>query len=256
MRLLLTVAILTVLFCVHLSGVEDAAAAPALYLQQRCESDGTVSLGFGWEGNDPQARQQWLDLSSTDTWQPGSFRSAGPLGANVTTFVWAGWQPGARAYARINQQLANGTWDASITYRVEVQTCGGAPQLPATPLPPAPLPAQLPPSPAASATVQTPQAQPRIASGAGLITSFTTSINRGNYVFLNAQTLPSASCSLSYNEPSGVPSTATGLGSKDADQTGSVFWSWQIAGTSNPGIGTVNVTCAGQSQMAPLLITS
>ena len=169
MRLLLTLAILTVLFCIHLPLVEDAAAASALYLQQRCEPNGTVSLGFGWEGSDPQARQQWLDVGSTDTWQPGSFTSAGPLGATVTTFVWGGWQPGSRAYARINQQLANGAWDPSITYRVEVQTCGGAAQPSATPLPPAQPAAQLPPSLPASATAQTPQVQPQISSGPGMI---------------------------------------------------------------------------------------
>jgi len=45
------------------------------------------------------------------------------------------------------------------------------------------------------------------------------------------------------------------LGSKDADQGGSVFWSWQIASNTNPGFGAVNVTCAGQTQMATFVIT-
>src|SRR5215208_504966 len=87
-------AIVTILGLVH-QGERPAKAAASLYLAQRCESNGTVSLAFVWEASDPNARQVWVDVSNqSNSWLPGTFTGAGPLPASATSFAWVGWQPG------------------------------------------------------------------------------------------------------------------------------------------------------------------
>ena len=121
-RLFTVIGIVALVICSVPVGVKAAAS---LSLQQRCEPDGSVSLAFIWEGNDPRATQLWLDVSPVSNgWQQGSFLSSGPFAGTTTQYIWPGWRPNTSYYARVNQQLASGVWDASITYRVEVQGCG------------------------------------------------------------------------------------------------------------------------------------
>lgn len=61
------------------------------------------------------------------------------------------------------------------------------------------------------------------------------------------QASPGAACSLSYTTPSGTISKADGLGAKTADGNGMASWTWKIGGSTNPGTGTVKVTCDGVS---------
>jgi hypothetical protein len=231
-------------------------AAASLYLQQRCEPDGSVSLAFVWEGNDRQARQQWVDVSSTTDWQPGTFQAAGPLAGNVDVFIWPGWRPGTLYYARVNQQLSDGTWDPSITYRVDVQTCGGTP---APSLPPS-LPAQLPAAPqqslppAPTPTPQPPAQQLQSASGATSVGSVTSPIGRGKDATFTVRTRPGTTCSATYTPPSGAASTADGLMLKNADSSGTVFWTWRIGTNTALGDGTVSATCGTETVSTKIVI--
>jgi hypothetical protein len=234
------------------SGYVDAAAS--LYLQQRCEPNGTVSLGFTWEGNDPQALQQWIDVSSTGTWQPGTFSAAGPIAANVSTYVWPGWQPGTTYYARVNQQLSDGAWDASIMYRVEVQTCGGSP----APTGPVALPPQgsLPPAPPPQPqqSQQQPTSPTQSSSGGPRIASFTSPIGRGKDATITIQTQPNASCNFSYTLPNATTAAADATGQKTADGTGQVIWTFRVPSTSPIGDGSISITCAGQTTTSKLIV--
>jgi hypothetical protein len=233
--------------------VSPVHAAASLYLQQRCEANGTVSLGFTWEGNDPQAPQQWIDVSSTGTWQAGTFSAAGPLAGNVSTYVWPGWQPGTTYYARVNQQLANGTWDASIMYRVEVQTCGGSPA-PSAPV--AAPPAQtLPPAPQQQQqqTQQSPTTS-QSSTGGPQIASLTSPIGRGKDATITIQTQPNASCNFTYMLPAPSTPTADATGQKAADSTGLVIWTFRIPSTASIGDGSISVTCAGQTTTSKLIV--
>jgi hypothetical protein len=58
------------------------------------------------------------------------------------------------------------------------------------------------------------------------------------------QTTPSALCAIVYLTPSGTMGAAEGLNPKRADDSGDVWWEWIIA-TTDPGMGTVAVSCAG-----------
>src|ERR1700730_11554323 len=70
------------------------AAATSVSVTQTCSSDATDSVSFTWQGNDPSAIQQWLDVSTSDNgWQQGTFVSAGPFSGITTSFNWTGIQP-------------------------------------------------------------------------------------------------------------------------------------------------------------------
>ena len=68
------------------------------------------------------------------------------------------------------------------------------------------------------------------------------------------QTSAGASCSITYVTPAGTTSTAQGLGSKSADGDGIASWSWRISGGTHAGVGTVTVTCGGDSVTAAITI--
>jgi hypothetical protein len=94
-------------------------------------------------------------------------------------------------------------------------------------------------SPAASST--TPSTQAPATSGVAF-----TSVNGarpGGQAAVNVQTSPNARCSLSYTTPAGTASTAQGLGPATADASGHVLWSWTIAANTQPGAGSLAVTC-------------
>jgi hypothetical protein len=68
------------------------------------------------------------------------------------------------------------------------------------------------------------------------------------------QTVPAAACTLAYVTPSGTRSTARGVGPATADTTGRASWSWMIGSNTNPGVGTVSVTCNGTMRSTRITI--
>ena len=89
---------------------------------------------------------------------------------------------------------------------------------------------------------------PAATAPAGLtvaIVSVTSPISAGGTAMLVANVPPGAACRLAYTTPAGNPSTANGLGAATADGSGSISWSWNISGATNPGTGKLSVTCAG-----------
>ena len=76
----------------------------------------------------------------------------------------------------------------------------------------------------------------------------------GANAYVKVQTAANASCSISYVTPSGSTSTAQGLGNKSADGSGIVDWTWKIGTKTNPGTGTVTVTCNGVSASTGITI--
>jgi hypothetical protein len=110
------------------------AATSQLLVAQRCSANG-VSVNFSWQGNDPTALQQWVDLSLFDNnWQPSTFINAGPFAASATSFQWDGLLPNATHFVRVNQQRSDGTWDPSPTFQVITENCVFA-SIPATSVP-------------------------------------------------------------------------------------------------------------------------
>lgn len=111
------------------------AATNQLYLTQSCLPDGSVRVKFDWKGNDPSARQQWLDLSLFDNgWQWGTFLGSGPMPGWQQSLTWDGLIPNATHFVRINQELSPGSWDPSPTYYWTTINCAQpVPQAPAKP---------------------------------------------------------------------------------------------------------------------------
>jgi hypothetical protein len=112
-----------------------SAAVNQLYLNQWCLPDGSVRVKFDWGGNDPSARQQWLDLSLYDNgWIWGTFLGSSPMPANQHSLTWDGLISGTTHFVRINQELAPGVWDPSPTYYWTTLRCPQpVPEAPAMP---------------------------------------------------------------------------------------------------------------------------
>lgn len=127
MSRLIPAALLIFVFAVLLSvalPAREARAAPALVgLSQACVS-GKVSASFSWQGADASAKEQWLDLSTSDNgWQPGTFLGAGPMSASSTSYTWLGLLAGTAHVARINQKLSDDTWQSSATFPFSTLAC-------------------------------------------------------------------------------------------------------------------------------------
>lgn len=65
---------------------------------------------------------------------------------------------------------------------------------------------------------------------------------KGDNASLAITTSPGANCSIKVIYKSG-PSNAAGLGSKTADQSGNVSWSWKVGSKTTSGVWNINVTC-------------
>jgi len=103
-----------------------------------------------------------------------------------------------------------------------------------------------PSSPEASGAALTPV--PTVVSSAAS-GSFTVAITVSRYGLVGATTAAGATCTAQARLPSGRVSTAQGLqGSKTADSSGNVQWSYGTTTTTTPGTGTHTVTCTDQSQ--------
>lgn len=105
------------------------------------------------------------------------------------------------------------------------------------------------PTPTATAT-------PTALPGAPSVVSITSPIKRGLDATIAIRTTPGASCSISYRTPAGTLSQASGLFQKTADSGGNASWTWTIGGSTNPGTGSVTVTCNGLSVTTPIVITT
>ena len=67
------------------------------------------------------------------------------------------------------------------------------------------------------------------------------SVKRGNPATVLAKALPGAQCAIRVIDPSGDKSTASGLGNKQADENGDVFWTWLVSDNTSPGEGLIIV---------------
>jgi hypothetical protein len=91
-------------------------------------------------------------------------------------------------------------------------------------------------------------------AGAIVLVSLTTPIKKGADASLIIQTAPNAGCFLTYVEPSGVVSTAEGLGKKIADGTGLCRWDWKISPTTSAGTGRLSVAAKGPAASFDIVI--
>jgi hypothetical protein len=76
----------------------------------------------------------------------------------------------------------------------------------------------------------------------------------GKIASVIVQTGSNVLCSIVYTAPPGSVSEATGLGNKNANEYGIVYWSWLISANTKPGTGTVTVVCNGVSATSPITI--
>jgi hypothetical protein len=124
LRLALSLAMIGGLYLV-IPATGTRAAAPYIAVETNCNG-GTSNANFTWYGNDPYALVQYLDLSLSDNgFAPGTFFSAGPLGATQNSVTLAQIRPGAPHFVRVNQQLWTGDWDPSPTFAFYSAGCGG-----------------------------------------------------------------------------------------------------------------------------------
>ena len=111
------------LVAAHLRPATSEAAVSRLQYFLGCK-DGRASVSLMWSGGSPNARQQWVDLSTQlNYWVPGTFSGAGPFEANVSSYDWTGLASKSRYYLRVNQLLQNNSWDASETYYIDTIDC-------------------------------------------------------------------------------------------------------------------------------------
>lgn len=78
--------------------------------------------------------------------------------------------------------------------------------------------------------------------------------NPGGYASINVETAPGAECSIRYVTPHGTISRAKGLDNQIADSDGKLTWTWNIGSKTEPGKGTVTVTCNGSTASTPIEI--
>lgn len=110
-------------------------------------------------------------------------------------------------------------------------------------------------APASSGSPST--AAPNVVPGAPPA-SFTVTITSSRYGFVSAATTPGATCTAQARLPSGRISTAQGLqGSRTADASGNVAFTYGTTSRTTPGTGTHTVTCGygGQTRTASASFT-
>ena len=80
-------------------------------------------------------------------------------------------------------------------------------------------------------------------------------VNPGQYISLKAQTSARVSCNITVTYASGHVSTASGLGSKTADGSGRVAWTWKVGTSTGAGSATARVSCGSRSAQATFRVT-
>jgi hypothetical protein len=103
----------------------SAAAAPAnMSLVQACRLDNLVDVGFRWRGNSTSASMLFLDVSFVDNgWAKGTFSSVGPIDPSISSTAAGGFIQNKTYFARVNQRMSDGTWQASPTYQFSAVDC-------------------------------------------------------------------------------------------------------------------------------------
>ena len=178
-----------------------------------------------------------------------STREDGPLGTEPTpTPVIAEAAPRAPPPPEPTPTTAPAPTSTSGTL-LQIPTPTPTPTLVRTPEPtptptlirtPSPTPAETPPS----TTILT--VPPSLFAQ---IVSLTSPIARGNKATLEADTLPGAQCSITVRYKSG-PSKAKGLQLSQADNQGTVSWTWTVGGRTTPGSWPIEVSCTSDSRQA------
>ena len=84
--------------------------------------------------------------------------------------------------------------------------------------------------------------------------SVTSPVSHGSTATVMVQTAPGAQCSITVIYKSG-PSEAQGLGSKQADSSGRVSWTWKVGTRTTPGEWPIIVTCEGQTIQTTFRVT-
>lgn len=77
----------------------------------------------------------------------------------------------------------------------------------------------------------------------------------GGEARLTVAVAPGTACSIAYSTPSGTVSEAEGLIDATAGADGQITWRWIIGPSTNPGEGSVTVTCAGERVTTPITIS-
>ncbi len=132
---------------------------------------------------------------------------------------------------------------------------------PVTPEPAAPTSApETPTEPAVAPTEEpsapTPEPTTPPTSDSGVTFTTVTGAAPGDDASATVQTTPGTECDLEYTTPSGTQSSARGLGRETADDSGVVTWTWKIGINTDPGTGTVFVTCGDAQAHADIQIGS
>lgn len=65
----------------------------------------------------------------------------------------------------------------------------------------------------------------------------------GGTAMVSVQAPAGATCSIAYRTPAGAASTADGLGQQTVPANGTATWSFMIGSNTQPGIGSITVTC-------------
>jgi micrococcal nuclease len=73
---------------------------------------------------------------------------------------------------------------------------------------------------------------------------------------VSVQAPAGATCSIAYRTPAGTASTAAGLGEQTVPSTGVVTWTFMIGSSTQPGIGSISVTCGNATINTTLQIGS
>jgi hypothetical protein len=98
-------------------------AASRVTMTQSCFFS-SIEGRFRWNGNDVQAKQQWLDLSTFDNrFVPGTYQSEGPFRGITNGYDWLDLAPNTIYYFRVTQELRDGTWEASGTFTATTTAC-------------------------------------------------------------------------------------------------------------------------------------
>jgi len=100
----------------------------------------------------------------------------------------------------------------------------------------------------------TPAPPTHTAAPAFTVLEFTSPVPVNGDARVVVQTVPGATCSLSYRTPSGSQSGAAGLGQTSADANGICAWRWTIGASTTPGTGRVTITVNGATQNFEIVI--
>lgn len=114
-----------------------------------------------------------------------------------------------------------------------------------------PTPTKVPP---ATRAVPTPGKADSKADGVGVSILAVKGTSPGKNASATIQTSPMVECEIVYTVPSGVKSTAKGLGKQISDGNGRITWNWLISEGTKPGKGSVRVTCGDSTETAPITI--